>query len=296
MKKILYIAGVVAFLSTGMFQGAWGAESAGHVKKNCSVTLAPLVRKINQFVAHRQLLIARKKELEKMVRSVEDKAALLTAQNVALEENLDNLETLFEKTLVDMLVCKKTMQLIEVKIPALKPAYQEILARFATLDTQTQSIENLVQGLETRYTDYQAFFDHVRVEQDRLEGLNGPHLLFTGANVHIRSGWGYTEDNDTGLGNLIIGYNENTGGNRRTGSHNLVIGPEHSYSAYGGFVAGLGNTVSGPYASVSGGTANTAAGPASSVSAGERNTAAGLASSISGGLETQVLDDYSYGP
>lgn len=31
----------------------------------------------------------------------------------------------------------------------------------------------------------------------------------------------------------------------RTGLHNIVIGPEHSYSSYGGFIAGHDNIVSG---------------------------------------------------
>jgi hypothetical protein len=37
-------------------------------------------------------------------------------------------------------------------------------------------------------------------------------------------------------------------------------GIDHSYSSYGGFVAGFGNTLSGSFASVSGGSGNTASG------------------------------------
>jgi hypothetical protein len=296
MKKIVYIAGFVALLSTGLFQGARAADSAVHVQKTCATKLAPLVRKINQFTAHRQILIERIKELENMVAVVEEKMEALTANNGYLDENVGRQESFLETTLVDMLVCEETMQPLESKINTLKTRYQEISTRIEAIETEEQSIDNLIEDVETRYTEYQAFFDHVALDQGKFEGLNGPQLLFTGTNVHIRSGWGYTEDVDTGLGNLIIGYNENTSGKRRPGAHNLVIGPEHSYSSYGGFVSGHGNTVSGPYASVSGGTANTAGGLVSSVSAGEDNSAGGLASSISGGRGFTAEDDYSYAP
>ena len=101
-------------------------------------------------------------------------------------------------------------------------------------------------------------------------GVTKPDILFTGANVHVRSGSGATSDNGalTGLGNLIIGYNENTTPTPtlvRTGSHNLVGGSMHSFSSYGGMAFGYQNTISGPYANVVGGSLNLAQGPNSTV-------------------------------
>lgn len=63
-----------------------------------------------------------------------------------------------------------------------------------------------------------------------------------------------------GLGNLIIGYNEDLNGppNNLGSSHNLVIGIEHTYPNFGGLMAGFRNTISGSYASVSGGVNLTA--------------------------------------
>lgn len=65
-------------------------------------------------------------------------------------------------------------------------------------------------------------------------------VRFTGANVQIRSGagasWGTGDDDSpdvNGLGNLIIGYDEDDE-NDKTGSHNLVLGPYHTYSQAGG--------------------------------------------------------------
>ena len=83
---------------------------------------------------------------------------------------------------------------------------------------------------------------------------------------------------------LIVGYNEPSGSSsQRTGSHNVVVGPWHTYTSYGGLVVGESNTIFGPYASVSGGRGNTASGEGSTVSGGDSNTASGLYASVSGG-------------
>jgi hypothetical protein len=90
----------------------------------------------------------------------------------------------------------------------------------------------------------------VSVDPDSELGLAGPHIIFSGVNIHIESGSGSTYDG-SGLGNLVIGYNEfpNDGGpggpHLRIGAHNLVIGAEHRFTADGGLVAGRLNTISG---------------------------------------------------
>lgn len=297
MKKMIYAACVMVFLSTGMV--AWAGDSASHVSKSCAIELKPLVLTINQFVARRELSMTRINELEKMVKILEEKLEAQTQKKEDLIGTVTQLEIHLEKALSEMVACETTLQPIAAKTTVLKSAYQELATRFARLELEEQSLHNLIGDAETRYTGYQTFFDHVTVDLDRLEGLSGPHLIFTGANVHIQSGWGYTEDGNTGLGNLIIGHNDDHPGETplvRTGAHNLVIGSAHAYSSYGGFISGHGNTVNGPYTSVSGGTENTANGPVSSVSAGKRNTASGLAASVSGGLETHAEGDYSHGP
>ena len=161
-----------------------------------------------------------------------------------------------------------------------------------TLESRVQSLEATVAKL-TRY---------IQVIEDAAtstyHGLSGPHVVFTGANVHIRSGSGVThkgrwvngdwESEAVGLGNLIIGYNEaNTKPTadtaQRGGSHNLVIGRYHQYPNSGGLVAGHNNVISGYAASVSGGGGNEAQGKDSSVSGGLDNTASGAHASVSGG-------------
>ena len=114
-------------------------------------------------------------------------------------------------------------------------------------------------------------------------------VVISGANLRIVNGLGAT-DTTNGLGNVLVGYTELTGDSGdpsmpdvRTGSHNLVIGRRHSFSSFGGFIVGDHNTLSGPFASVSGGQNNVASGHSSSVSGGANNIASGFTASVSGG-------------
>lgn len=128
--------------------------------------------------------------------------------------------------------------------------------------------------------------------------LSGADLLFTGINIHIRNNqgktWGsgsdFTGGTPDGVGNLIIGYNEAPEEANRSGSHNLVIGPRHNYTSFGGFVAGRENTISGIHASVLGGRENSATGIQATVGGGYRNWAEDSFASVSGGANNVALD------
>src|ERR1700752_1303410 len=71
------------------------------------------------------------------------------------------------------------------------------------------------------------------------DGTGNPKktLRIFGINVQIVNGTGSTET-ATGVGNLIVGYNEagSQSGDVRTGSHNIVTGRLSSFSSYGGVV------------------------------------------------------------
>ena len=134
-------------------------------------------------------------------------------------------------------------------------------------------------------------------------------VQFRGVNVQIVNGQGNTQTTN-GVGNLIIGYNEDDGNARGTctvsgpvssfeefctaaggtftrslnGSHNLVVGLANGYSSYGGIVVGNENLISAAFANVSAGIDNTASGGFSSVLGGEGNTASGDSSTVSGGF------------
>jgi hypothetical protein len=156
--------------------------------------------------------------------------------------------------------------------------------------------------LEDRLAALDAVLRHVTVVEGPLDGLPGPHLVFEGVNVHVRSGSGRTDDGVpeggtlTGLGNLLVGYNAPPDGlnpPEREGSHNLIVGDEHRYASWGGFVAGLNNTIAQRNASVSGGQRNIVSGAQSSVSGGQNNVVSGFQSSISGGQFNEVTANQS---
>jgi hypothetical protein len=146
------------------------------------------------------------------------------------------------------------------------------------------NVANADAALEARVIALEALLADITREN------GGKTLRISGVNVQIVSGSGTTDDNGTltGLGNLIIGYNADTGAGgadagSRTGSHNLIVGDGHRYTKFGGLIAGFNNTISAAYAVVSGGQNSTASGNRSSVSGGTFNTASGESSSVSGG-------------
>jgi hypothetical protein len=149
------------------------------------------------------------------------------------------------------------------------------------LEGTTDTLGDSVVALEATTADLQAAqeaLQYMTVDENPINGLNGPHIIITGANLHIRDGSGFTSNGPLiGLGNVVVGYNEGPGGGLvagdRDGTHNLIVGPEHKYLSFGGFLAGLRNTASGPNASVSGGSDNTASGPNASVSGGNSTLA-----------------------
>jgi hypothetical protein len=159
----------------------------------------------------------------------------------------------------------------------------------------------------------------VNVDRNPEVGVIRPNIVFSGANIHIVSGSGRTDDNGnaTGLGNLIIGYDEDPGlplpgdstlglptimqtsgfpssikPGDRGGSHNLVNGGGNRFTkaAFGGLVAGERNTIDRFRASVSGNFPATPAVSSVTISGGIRNSANGLFASVSGGIKRSQWD------
>ena len=210
---------------------------------------------------------------------------------------------------------------------------EALQAQINSLQTTVTSLQNQVNSLQTTNTTLQsdvtalqneltaarsvlALGPYVSVDPNVEIGVIGPNIVFSGANIHIVSGSGATDDNLskgkslTGLGNLIIGYNEDPanpalplsgtplGPGDRGGSHNLVIGRGHTFTkaAFGGLVVGEVNKISNSGASILGGGNNTASGVASVVLGGIGNTASGVASSILGGTYNNVGTDWGHFP
>lgn len=169
----------------------------------------------------------------------------------------------------------------------------------------------LKSEMELSWDDGSAIGDAIADLQDRLHALeasveaisarlacvsdesDSTNVYFEGCNVHVRNGLSRT-DSINGVGNLIVGYDApRSGGGTKRGSHNLIVGDEHDYSSYGGFVAGLQNTITGASASVSGGTRNRASGGSASICGGSSNTASGDEASVTGGSFNEALGEGS---
>ena len=174
-------------------------------------------------------------------------------------------------------------------ILALQSEVASLKAALAAANVQLSSFTVRLRALETgtgstppALAELAKIAPYVTVNQGTLNGLNGPHVIFHGANVHVQSGSGTTAEvgGVTGLGNLIVGYNEMpdpkmlvpTGG-PRVGSHNLVVGPSHAFTSVGGAVFGNNNLISAQNATILG---------------GDHNISAGLASSVLGGFGIKV--------
>ena len=129
-----------------------------------------------------------------------------------------------------------------------------------TLGQHTTSLNNPVLALK----------DYLKIETTAQNGMLGPHIIFSGANVHIRNGANATTTTNS-LGNLVLGYNETAQGVARDGSHNLVSGQGNSFRSFGGLVFGTDNVISGQFATVLGGGQNRAIAPYSTVIGSQQN-------------------------
>lgn len=126
---------------------------------------------------------------------------------------------------------------------------------------------------------------------------DGATLRVSGINLQVVSGSGATNGPTNGRGNLIVGYNEEQEPRDRGGSHNVIIGPQHGYSSWGGLVTGFANVISNEAATVVGGFENEASGVDSTVCGGQFNQALGLDATVVGGRFNQAdgLDTSVFG-
>lgn len=195
-----------------------------------------------------------------------------------------------------------------------------------SLNASAQGLVLETAELEKRIEALEAVLQYVTVVDGEINGVAGPHFIIEGANVHVRSGAGSTGEgcnglnatdpncgNRSGLGNLIIGYNEPRPaawdpenrcasdpdakdpdhGDRsictqRGGAHHLVVGQGNNFVGHGGVVLGLFNEAKGSHTTVTGGRENSASSRYSSVSGGVQNIASRPISSISGGYANRA--------
>ncbi len=205
-------------------------------------------------------------------------------------------------------------------IATLKRRVATLQRLVATMQTQNTALNTQVSALKTQVGALQSqsnalrplasLAPYVRLDLSTINGVIGPHVIFEGVNVHVRSGMGPVTDvieaysfNDAigtfgtalytnGLGNLIIGYDELPCAAkgcpplpaRRQGSHNLVVGIGHQFTDLGALLAGVNGVSGAPSANVLGGWNNQALSVMANVLGGELNQAIGRSSTVVGGF------------
>ena len=91
-----------------------------------------------------------------------------------------------------------------------KGTVDSLATALGTAQNAISTLQTSVQGLEAKPAGIANLDQYVKIDTNPINGVAGPHILITGANVHVRSGSGATDNNSvpfTGVGNLIIGYN-----------------------------------------------------------------------------------------
>lgn len=249
----------------------------------------------------------------------------------------------------------------DTRIDDLMAAVAQLQADLATASDEITTLESFIAMNAASINSHESRIDIIEentvLDLDNylvLSTINGYDTAeFTDINVQINNGSNSTGGIVNGLGNLTIGYNEtnasaqdfcsnpneptelgctSNGGdwlsNARSGSHNLILGTQNSYTSFSGIVAGqdnvsnslfstvLGgrnnrvdtewsvivggranivrpNLTTGPYSSILGGYQNVVFGTYSTISGGQSNTASSFYSSVSGGQSNTASGDHS---
>jgi hypothetical protein len=241
------------------------------------VSICDSVRTQNAFTSEIEELDAR---IQDQISQKADKAHSHSASDIT--------EGIIVESLIDDAICRDAELSVavsklmgEIKLRPIPDVGLEV--EVAADSAEVEALKAKINELEATVARLAAILEGVSRE--------GDELIFSGMNVSVVSGSGATDATPNGLGNLTIGYNEKDMSNKESiklnakgGSHNLIVGKGQSYTSYGGFVAGASNSISAPYATVTGGFNNSADGSYSSVGGGQLNVASGDYATVSGGL------------
>lgn len=182
---------------------------------------------------------------------------------------------------------------------------RQLIVTQATNAAQTAAVVTLQRRLELIASNPALQLGpFVTVDPNSEIGVAGPNITFKGANIHIVSGSGTTNDNGnpTGLGNLVIGYNETSTNpidvlqpGDRGGSHNLIIGRYNKFNkaAVAGFVSGESNALAGLENVILGGADGICSGQYSVIVGGTSNRATNVVDVVVGGYANTTNGPYS---
>ena len=195
-------------------------------------------------------------------------------------------------------------------------------------EARIEALELLLSRMELTTVDGKASYIF---GPEQCKYPDGTPIESCGVNVYIRDGSGSTltpkDKDETGLGNLIIGYNElpSTQNPLRTATHSIIVGNKHEYLTTASIILGIQNkiqetslslinghknieidgvllTILGgfnhiasqlPYSVILGGEQNTSTGRACVIAGGYLNHCKGKNSSIIGGLNNTTYGEAS---
>jgi len=159
--------------------------------------------------------------------------------------------------------------------------------RLAALETSSTSTVTSMTVVESTVASHGTRLDSLE-HKTQFQSVLGNITFFSGTNLQVNNGMGST-DTTNGLGNLILGYNEETDFAAmfakpadRTGSHNLVVGRDNQYSSFSGICQGFLNRLDGSNSVVLG-CENSVCGTFGSVVGGTNNRVTHRFSAIGGG-------------
>jgi hypothetical protein len=97
---------------------------------------------------------------------------------------------------------------IRVEIAALQVQVASLQSIVSTPQGQVTTLQTELAAVQSNHA--LALGPFVSVDPNPEIRVAGSNIIFSGANIHIVSGFGATDDNGnpTGFGNLIIGYDE----------------------------------------------------------------------------------------
>lgn len=241
--------------------------------------------------------------LQQALAELQEAVAALQSENATLTTALGTLTT-------ELAATEASVAALEAENSVLSSEIGALTSQLAVLETDNATFASQLDGIFG--SQIWALNPYLTVTGGQL-----PNVRLSGVNLQIVNGPGVTSEAN-GLGNLIVGYNEVAtfidpfcsnanypdpincelsggvwGTSHRTGSHYVVVGRGHSYSKYGGIVAGWSNASTGLWASVLGGAFNKAMNDYASVTGGNLNEARALYSTVSGGYQNKAREQYS---
>ena len=158
---------------------------------------------------------------------------------VMREEEVEEMNQSHQALSIEVSQLKSTIDDLQRLISGGSEGSSSLTSQITSVEDRIGRVESLTTSFEPRISFLERKTQSITMEE------SSQSLIITGVNLHIRNGEGKTWTTN-GAGNLIVGYNEGNG--NRSGSHNIVIGPCHSFSSHSGIVTGMSNIISGTYA------------------------------------------------